>query len=132
MTKTNGLDYCVWFQRTAIENWRTCKISDCGNVLVELKIITFSLFDVLKTSLNKFKYLEIFDMPNQNKEILNEQWIMFVLGPFFHFPYFIGIAMPLVMGLTSRHSHFSPGPSYLAGWFANIVAAWFYYYHGWF
>lgn len=74
-------------------------------------------------------------MSNQDHGHFNEQWIMFILGPFFHFPFFIGIAMPLVMGLgggTNRSNRFNPTPSYLVGWTCNTLAAYYYYYHGWF
>jgi len=70
-------------------------------------------------------------MSKQDQGFFNEQWIMFMTGPFFHFPFFIGIALPILMGVSSRNSRFAPSPSYILGWICNIAAAWFYY-HGWF
>jgi len=60
-----------------------------------------------------------------------------LLGPFFHFPFFIGIVMPLIMpfmmglGGNSRSNYLDITP-YVVGWVYNTIAAYYYYYYGWF
>jgi hypothetical protein len=63
----------------------------------------------------------------EEQGFFNEQWIMLAIGPFFHFPFFIGIAMPILKGIGKKKDQFVPSASYIAGWVCKVIAACLYY-----